>query len=276
MVRASTPVSLGLPQARTEGVLEQRLTELGIEVERGRELLDFEQNESEVRARVSSTDGNEECVTGQYLIGADGAHSAVRRTLGIAFPGQTSADGWSLADVALETELDPAFAHAFSLPDRMVFLICFHPGLWRVASNLPNVLDHLPEGVALGAVHWRSDFRVSFRQAERYHEGRVFLCGDAAHVHSPIGARGMNMGIEDAVLLARLIVGGRIEEYGPIRHRATGAAMSMVRVQTWLATRRAWIPNLLRNHLLPVVLKIPFVQRQLVRRMAGLGDADLS
>ena len=89
------------------------------------------------------------------------------QSLGIEFPGVTLPGEWSLADVELDTDIDPKFAHVTAMDDRMVFLISFKKDRWRAASNRPDVLKHLPSRAKVSAVHWESDFTVSFRQAKQ-------------------------------------------------------------------------------------------------------------
>ncbi len=261
---------LGLPQSETEHAIEQRLGELGVEVERGASLEGFEQGDGVVVANISTADGKT-AVEAAYLIGADGAHSVVRDRLGIAFPGETMPGDWSLADVLMDSPLDDETANVLLQPDGMLFLLRIKDRLFRLASNRTDVIDRLPKGSRLHRVVWRSDFTVSHRQAERYGMGRVFLAGDAAHVHSPLGARGMNMGIEDATDLARRIAGGGLDRYHADRRRAGASAIRMVKAQTRLATSTGLPARLVRHMVIPALLSIGAVRRRFLRRALGLG-----
>ena len=261
---------LGLPQSETERTIEKRLNEYGVEVERGSTLERLEQNDHRVKCGLS-TSGGDSKIEAAYVIGADGAHSVVRKLLGIEFPGKKMPGDWSLADVYMESPLDSEAANVQLQQDGMLFMLRFKEGLFRVASNRPNVLERLPPGSKVHEVVWQSDFAVSHRQAETYNVGRVFLAGDAAHLHSPLGGRGMNLGIEDATILARRIVNGGLERYSAERHRAGASAIRMVRIQTHLATSTSPAVRFLRNNVVPVILGIEAVQQRLVSRMVGLG-----
>lgn len=195
----------------------------------------------------------------------------VRDRLGIGFPGETMPGDWSLADVLMDSPLDDDVANVLIRPDGMLFMLRIKERLFRLASNRPNVLDRLPKGSRLHRVVWQSDFTVSHRQAECCRMRRVFLAGDAAHVHSPLGARGMNLGIEDACILARRLVDGELDRYDAERHRAGAAAIRMVKAQTRLATGTGLPARLARHMVIPALLSIGAVRRRFLRRALGLG-----
>jgi len=164
-----------------------------------------------------------------WILAADGAHSAVRRSLGIAFAGGELDEEWHLADAPLETALEQDRAHAFLRPrGEFLFLVravdgaSREPGtapLWRVIGNRPRPLDNPRVAEVAGEPAWTSSFTIAHRIAAELSRGGVHLAGDAAHVHSPIGARGMNLGIEDARVFAKLARAGRPERYGAERRR---------------------------------------------------------
>jgi 2-polyprenyl-6-methoxyphenol hydroxylase-like FAD-dependent oxidoreductase len=208
---------LALLQAETERTLEQRLAEHGIRVEWSTEFTGFDAAPDRVRARLVA-DGEERVVEARYLIGADGAHSAVRHALGLAFRGTTDPSPWWLVDVRMDWPFGTAELSLFARPAAVLGVIPIEPGLFRLVSNGPEPLELLPRGSNLREEVWRSAFRISYRQVASYQVGRVFLAGDAAHVHSPVGARGMNLGIEDGTVLARKIVQGGLETYSAERH----------------------------------------------------------
>ena len=166
-----------------------------------------------------AVDGREEEFEASYLIGSDGAHSTVRKQLGVDFPGHRMRGDWSLADVAMDSPLQSGAANVVFGDDGMLFAIEFRPGVYRIASDRPNVIGRLPEGSVIHEVLWESDFAVSHRLAERYTVGRVFLAGDAAHLHSPLGARGMNLGIEDAAAFVRAQVIPGVLGIGAVHRR---------------------------------------------------------
>ena len=210
------PFPLFLPQDVHERLLIERLEDLGVTVERSIALTRVEQDEQRVRA-VLTHDGAEEIVEAAYLAGCDGASSTVREHLGIGFPGGTYSGAYYVADVdasgpAVDSGVhvdieDEDFAIVFPLKTqgrvRLIGVLLERPDLDR-EMNFEDVrgkaIAHLQLDVT--TVHWFSTYRVHHRVAERFRSGRVFLLGDAAHIHSPVGGQGMNTGIGDAVNLS--------------------------------------------------------------------------
>ncbi|MDP4505332.1 FAD-dependent oxidoreductase [Nonomuraea turcica] len=209
------PYVLILQQARTEAALEKRALELGVEIVRGAEITGLTQDAGWVTLTLA--DGRSE--RADYVVGCDGAHSAVRRLLSVGFSGRSYDTRILLADVLLEREL-PLAVNPFIGDDGAVLLPPYGGGryratIWdRTGQNVPidepvsieEVRDALRRiaGDDLGLVEmsWSTRFLSERRQARSYRVGRVFLAGDAAHVHSPLGAMGMSTGIQDAANLS--------------------------------------------------------------------------
>jgi 2-polyprenyl-6-methoxyphenol hydroxylase-like FAD-dependent oxidoreductase len=212
------PYVLILPQDRHERILIDQLRRLGQEVERELEVVSVQSGADGVRTLLRRPDGSEEICESDYLAGCDGAHSAVREALGVGFPGGTYAHTFYVADVAasgpvMDQELHIAFDGSEFLgvfplkPDGAARLI----GAVRDDERPPdeelgwNDVSHLifeRMQIAVKQVNWFSTYRVHHRVAGSFREGRVFLLGDAGHIHSPVGGQGMNTGIGDAVNLA--------------------------------------------------------------------------
>jgi 2-polyprenyl-6-methoxyphenol hydroxylase-like FAD-dependent oxidoreductase len=263
-----------LPQARTELHLTRALAKYGIVPERGASLSGLEQDAREVRARVGS-----QTITAPLLLAADGAHSTVRTQLGIDFSGHAFAESWALYDVALATPLDLDHAHVSLFEDGLVFLLAIRPGLWRVFGNMADVLLRLPEGTIVGEESWRSTFHIADRCAAKLVEGRVALAGDAAHVHSPIGARGMNLGIEDAFVYAACAsdrLDGRenaLAEYERLRqpiHRRVVARMD--RLTTLARGQPGWV-GIARHYLIPTLTNFAPLAKTMREFLTGLDHA---
>jgi 2-polyprenyl-6-methoxyphenol hydroxylase-like FAD-dependent oxidoreductase len=236
--------SLGLPQYSTEAVLEQHLNTFGIAVERETTLLSLTQTPEGVRVVLQKRDGLTEEAAFPYVIGCDGAHSSVRKGLQIAFDGEHYPWEFMLGDVRIEWDMPrgisvrrirprenaaPEMFIAIPLPERHRYRITMlappsessqtsdsdhgiqseRPG--PTIEQLQAVADRLfPEKPKLEDLRWSSIFRISMRLASKYREGRVFIAGDAAHIHPPTGGQGMNTGIQDAYNLAwKLALVGR-------------------------------------------------------------------
>ncbi len=212
------PFMLFLSQVETERVLDEHLARRGIEVDRSVALVGLTQDEHGVTAAVER-EGRPETIRAQYVIGADGAHSAVRHALGLSFEGAAYASDFILGDVEVGGDFDPTRLHMFMT--RRGMAICFPmPGrLTRVMCTGGRgrerdealTLDELQEQFSamserpelrLARPTWLSRFRLHHRGVDRYWIGRVFVAGDAAHIHSPAGGQGMNTGMQDAFNLA--------------------------------------------------------------------------
>jgi 2-polyprenyl-6-methoxyphenol hydroxylase-like FAD-dependent oxidoreductase len=213
------PFLLFLSQAETERILAGHLSRGGVQVERGTELVDLADGEGAVTCTVRDRDGDEERVTARYVVGCDGAHSTVRKAAGIPFEGAAYPQTFVLADLEADG-IEPGCAHTFLSPRGMLlFFPLGVPATWRLLAmrpasdpvrverpvTLPEV-QRLADDYTAGRVRlrdpvWMTNFRLHNRGARRYRAGRVFLAGDAAHIHSPAGGQGMNTGIQDAVNL---------------------------------------------------------------------------
>ncbi|MEN8145419.1 MAG: FAD-dependent monooxygenase, partial [Gemmatimonadota bacterium] len=259
---------LSLPQSETEDILENRLSELGVQVERGLVLQRIDLLPEGVRVLLAGDTATESLVVPQ-VVGADGAHSTARRELHIGFPGDRMKGDWSLADVRLDmAPIDPVFVRLGR--SALLFMLRIRDGVYRVASNRPDVLDRLPTDSRITEVLWSSDFTVSHRLAETFQVGRVFLAGDAAHLHSPLGARGMNMGIEDAAELVRLMDSGQTYLYSPGRHSNAREAIRGIKRRTNAVTSAGWIAQQFRERVLPQVMRSRRLRKRVLNDMLGL------
>jgi len=206
------------PQDEHERLLTDRLASLGVHVERPTELVAIAEHDRGIRATLKKSDGSEEVCDATYIAGCDGAHSTIRESLTIGFPGGTYSALFYVADVQargpavngeINLELDSAdFLALFPLKKdghvRLIGSIRIDPANpkkeFGFADVGQRVIEHLQ--LQIDNVNWFSTYHVHHRVAARFRSGRAFLLGDAAHIHSPVGGQGMNTGIGDAVNLA--------------------------------------------------------------------------
>lgn len=205
-----------LPQPDVEKLLSDALSARGGSVERGVELLSLRQDADVVHARLQSGETVTE-ETFSYVVGCDGAGSTVRELLGVSFDGDTYPTNFWLVDTKVTGSVSTSSVHYFCSPQGVLVLIGLPGGRFRVFTSAPvgagaeePTLDAMqalvdergPGGLTLEDPDWISSFAVHARLADRYRVGRVFLAGNAAHVHSPAGGQGLCTGVTDAHNLA--------------------------------------------------------------------------
>lgn len=291
------PYLLLLSQAVTESVLADRLSRRGVAVERRTALIDFTQDDDAVACRVESADGTTESIRTRFLVGSDGARSTVRRLAGVDFPGSDYPQTFVLADLEVDG-LEPGSAHVFL--DRRGILLFFPlgaPATWRAIAMVPTervladpltltqvqalVAEHAPE-LGLRDPAWLTTFRLHSRRAGVMRSGRVFLAGDAAHIHSPAGAQGMNTGIQDALNLGWKLalvceassppelLATYEAERAPVARRVLAMADRAFRVATTTRRPLADARASLAPRLLPLVLGIRPLRERVVRTVGEL------
>jgi 2-polyprenyl-6-methoxyphenol hydroxylase-like FAD-dependent oxidoreductase len=218
------PFILFVSQAETEDLLHEWLRAADVVVERSTELVSFERKGDGLQCLLQQDDGRRERVQTRFLVGCDGAHSAVRKQCGIAFEGGTYPQDFALGDVETDGPLEPNAINSFAGGGGVaMFFPLGRPTTWRVIAmaggNQPEAQPHSSSGIrsdlelaelqglvdapTAGAVRlrdpaWLTHFHLHHRQTATYRDGNVLLAGDAAHIHSPVGAQGMNTGIQDA------------------------------------------------------------------------------
>jgi len=260
-----------LPQARTEALLTGALARFGVAPERGLGLSGLVQTADAVAATLS--DGS--TVTVPVLFAADGAHSVARKALGLGFPGDGWDQPWQIIDVDLTgPRADEGWIDL--RPAGPFVCLPFSGTTFRLIGPGPPMLDNLPAGWTARQVHWSSDFHISHRMVEAMNVGRVCLAGDASHIHSPIGARGMNLGIEDAFVFAACAADflkgedGRLDDYGRIRHPVDAAVVRRVRALTAAVRDTSGAADLMRRLAIPVLSRMPFAINSIIKVGMGL------
>jgi 2-polyprenyl-6-methoxyphenol hydroxylase-like FAD-dependent oxidoreductase len=281
------PYSLMVPQDTTERLLLDRLTELGGRVIRPKTLTSISQDADGVTATFDDGD----VIRARYVVGADGIHSTVREQAGIGFEGGVYDESFMLADVQLRGEAPVDEVILFWARAGLTVVAPLPGEIFRIvapvadapeepsASFIQQILDDRGPGagrMVVTDVIWGSRFRIHHRVADTYRAGRLLLSGDAAHVHSPAGGQGMNLGIQDAVALAdalaRVLAGepdSVLDEYSDARRPIALQVVEMTDRLTRLATLpRAARP--IRNAAIGMAGLIPAVQRALAMRLSGL------
>ncbi len=292
-VQSPYPYALMLPQSETERLLEERLHDLGVDVERRVELATLKRDADGVSAVLRHADGREETTSADWLIGCDGAHSAVRHGLGATFSGETMKADFMLADIHMTGYPFPdCEMSVFWHRDGVFVIFPISPGRYRVIADLPAggaehppaptlqqvqaVMDQRgPSGLKAFDPIWLAGFRINGRKVKSYRWGRVFLAGDAAHVHSPAGGQGMNTGMQDAFNLAwklALIVRGTCDErlldsYSPERSAVGDEVLKAAGRLTAIGTMKNPVAQTVRNLVGHLMLGLRPVQHAIADTM---------
>jgi 2-polyprenyl-6-methoxyphenol hydroxylase-like FAD-dependent oxidoreductase len=283
------PYALIFPQDEHERLLIDRLAELEVAVERSTELVGFEDQGARVAARLRRADGSEQAVEAVFIAGCDGAHSIVREALRVGFPGGTYSHIFYVADVeasgrAMNGELNGALDEAeflaiFPLKDGRARFIGTVKREAEARHDLtfddvsPRLIKRLD--IKVERVNWFSTYRVHHRVAGHFREGRAFLLGDAAHIHSPVGGQGMNTGIGDAVNLAwklAAVLQGRadpslLDSYEPERIAFARRLVATTDRAFQFINRDGAIARFVRVRLVPLLLPALFSFREARRLM---------
>ncbi len=266
------PSAVILPQDETERLLEQA----GAVPERGVEFVGL----ADGGARLRLADETVETVAADWVVGCDGAHSAVRHALGVDFPGSRYEAKLILADCAIPELRDPR-VHAWPSDERVMLAFPMPGDLWRVIRFLPNdapdpepgsMAPFAKQGLSFGPPIWWSQFNISQRQVETMRHDRVLLAGDAAHIHSPAGGQGMNLGIQDAWSLARAIGQGEaaVDAWAAERHAVARSVLRMTDRATRMAMSRSALIAPFRAKLMGLVLGQEWAERRIETAFAGM------
>ncbi len=286
------PFLLVIRQAVVEEVLSGQLAVMGVSVERGVELTGCHDTGVSVRADLRVGDGRVERAEASYVVGCDGMASTVRHQAGIAFRGFRYRHSVVLADV--EACLEPGVVHAW--PGRKGIVVLFPAGEtanWRLLAtrrpragpaapdalnpdrrSVQELLDRASGGrVALRAVRWTSEVDLQHRLATRFHKGHLLLAGDAAHVHSPAGAQGLNSAVADgcnlgwklALVTSGISTDALLDSYGVERRSAARRRLSLTSAVFFAESTDNWISGPLRSTLAPRLAPLVLGSRPLVR-----------
>lgn len=309
--RAVTPYPyiLVLGQDDNELLMGEYLRELGVEISWNTELVALEQDAHRVHALLKQPDGSTREISAAWVGGCDGARSPVRQLCGIDFPGAPYEHVFFVADAEAKGDMTPDEVNVYLWRSGFhLFFPMRGENRWRIVGIVPPDLRDRDD-IALEAVtatlrqeaganleiqacHWFSTYRIHHRRAERFRQGRCFLLGDAAHVHSPVGAQGMNTGLQDAYNLAwklALVVNGQADaalldsyeaERIPVAQRLLASTDRMFRLIVSDNPLAGLFRTQIAARIARIAMKFPAVQRLAFRTVSQTSlhypDSDLS
>lgn len=285
------PYTVIIEQTRTEAVLREAVARLGVRVEWGVRLTDLAQDPSGVRARLERADGTREEYEVPWLVGCDGGHSTVRKQLELPLIGESS-ETWELADAPVVTGLAQDSIYWVHTGRQAMMMVPYsRQGHWRLLDTAPagdtagstasrfgaKLSAGLGQSVSVGEPQWTSVFTFQQRMVPRMHEGRCFVAGDAAHVHSPASGQGMNTGVQEAYNLAWKLAqveqgwAGRelLDTYGQERVPIGKALLGSTRTATFLVQFKNVMAGLMLPVVFGVVRNVPPLRRAIQRKVLG-------
>ncbi|WP_076999941.1 FAD-dependent monooxygenase [Variovorax sp. KK3] len=294
------PYILVLGQDDNEKILGERLHDFGQSVTWNTELMAFTQTAEGVIATLRRPDGSLREVRAAYIAGCDGARSAVREQSGIGFPGAPYEQVFFVADVEASGGMVPDEVNVYLWKEGFHLMFPMRgTNHWRLVGILPEALRDRPdvrfedvvpavhaqagEGLQFAACTWFSTYRIHHRSASRFREGRAFVLGDAAHIHSPLGAQGMNTGLQDAYNLGwklALVTQGRadaslLDSYEAERMPVARRLLDTTDRGFRLVVSDSWFAGLLRTEVLARVgalaMRQPRIQRRAFRTVSQIG-----
>jgi 2-polyprenyl-6-methoxyphenol hydroxylase-like FAD-dependent oxidoreductase len=284
---------LALPQAATENILNNKLIELHHKVERSRELTAVLMTDTQVECIVQHQDGIQEIIYSDWLIGCDGAHSTVREKTGFQFPGEDLPEQFVVADTILDTFLRHDELNIFINNGTVLGVFPLDSNRFRIGGNMredpPRKIYSDLEVKELVAtrthnlftareVNWASPFWIHSKIADKMRLKRVFLAGDAAHIHSPLGGQGMNTGLQDAHNLAwklALVVQGRadiclLDSYEEERYPVIKKIVNDTDRFTRMMLITNPVVNFFKKYSMKLVFSIPSILRIITHRLTQI------
>lgn len=287
---------LSIPQSRTENILSNYVQENGHLIERNLELVDLVDYGDFVEATLEDkTNGKKETLRCLYLVGADGAHSIVRKKLGFTFEGSEYPEMFGAADVACDISGDEV--NGYLSEHGICAIFPFGEGRFRIIFDFPDgtidgvkiendtkteltlaqvkkiVEERAISDIEISDPQWLALFRIHKRFSSHYAKGRVFICGDAAHIHSPVGGVGMNTGMQDAINLSwklslriqGVAADALLDTYEEERRKVGQSVLKGTHMATKFVTLRHPVALNIRNSLVHLLASQELVQQRILR-----------
>src|SRR5271154_5781962 len=304
-VDSAFPFTLTTAQTETERVLGEHLEALGVNVERGVELVALSQDDHCVQLTLQK-DGSTERTSASWVIGADGARSMVRKLVGTTLAGCFVGERFLLADVDAEQQLDTDAMHTFFSPEGPVVVLPMRDGRMRFLAEvhdepgtplnmdptqdeLQAIIDQRIGGITVLRSHWLTSFEIHHARVPAYRWGRVFLAGDAAHIHSPAGGQGMNTGMQDAINLGwklALVCRGLaspeplLSSYSAERSSIAKLVLEATGRATSMAVMKGGVKQTIRNHVASLLFGFAAVKHMMADVLSeiavGYSDSPLN
>lgn len=291
------PYILGLPQSETERVLLDKLASYHVQVLRDTEVIDFQQGHEKIEVTCQSADQQPLQITAKWMLGCDGSHSRVREKLQIPYVGNDLAKHFIMADISRNEnfKLSYDYANGFLSPQGTMFIIplkAFYRIIIDVSEN--KDLDQLknpslpifqelsqqlcPYSLGLENALWSSGFWIHEHVVGTYSKDNIFLLGDAAHEHSPMGGQGMNTGIQDAINLTwklalvekNQLMREALTSYQDERLPVAQNVVSKTTKATYMITLKSKLLITIRNHIMKMVLKNAHVLNKITQTISEL------
>jgi 2-polyprenyl-6-methoxyphenol hydroxylase-like FAD-dependent oxidoreductase len=292
------PFVLMLGQDQTQEILDRKLEQIGVSIERGSEVVKLDHQTDRVEITITRAGEQEERLAADWVVGCDGAHSILRRHLGVSFDGDDYGQDWLMTEVNIEWPIERQRFHVFSYTATPVVAFPLPDGRWRVfLPQVPNragerqppdmreierlVAQRGPASMKLTNPTLLQAFRCYRRSTRIMRRGRLLVAGDAAHIHSPAGGQGMNTGLQDACNLGwklALVAHGETvpellntyqDERVPIAAGVLGFTHTLVRLFTISSPRKRW----LRDRVLPIAMSVPAAERCYTRRLSQISHS---
>lgn len=261
------PFMLVQPQKESEEILLEEVRRRKIDCTYGSAFTSFEEKDGQYTVQADTINVDQKF---DYLIGADGGRSMVREQSSLSLSGFSYDESWEIYDVELEMDMEPNEGHIRIFPEGGMIMIRLKDSIWRLAGNLPSILNYLPKGTNVGDIHWESKFRIHHKVANGLVDDGIAIIGDAAHLHSPVAARGMNLGIEDAFLVSKLIANDDLSSYNKQRKKYLESTVSRINTITIGLAGDTFRSRMVRNNIQNLKFMFPIIMPHVRKFILGI------